>query len=67
MSTCEVDGTCDIKCSTLDERIALNKATPCEEAFNPVFPAWMVGKISLSVLFVGMTIIGYGISLNKHL
>lgn len=67
MSTCEENGTCDEvnKCDTLEQRLKLNEETPCKDSFNPVFPNWMIGMVSPSILLVGLTIIGYQISVNS--
>lgn len=54
-----------MSCSTHSERMAKNKETPCEEPFRPVFPKWMVGSVTPGILFLGMTIIGYGLGTGK--
>ena len=52
-------------CDTLAERQAANAAQPCKKAFRPVFPEAIAGYVPLGLLWLGMTIIGYGISTNR--
>lgn len=52
-------------CETLEERIEANTAKPCKKVFRPVFPEAIAGYVPLGLLWVGMTIIGYGISTNR--
>lgn len=52
-------------CETLLERTKANAAQPCKKAFRPVFPEAIAGYVPLALLWVSMTIIGYGISTNR--
>ena len=53
-------------CSTIEERMEINRATPCENPWKPVFPRWLVDSITPGILLTGMTIIGYGLSTNRR-
>ena len=52
-------------CETLEERIKANAATPCKKAFRPVFPEAIAGYVPLGLLWLSMTIIGYGLSTGR--
>lgn len=50
----------------MEERVAANSATPCAKSFKPVFPEWMAGYVAPSILFLGMSIVGYGLSTGRR-
>lgn len=54
-----------MSCETLEERIAANSAAPCAKAFKPVFPEAIAGYVAPGILFLGLTIIGYGLSTGR--
>lgn len=54
-----------MSCETLEERQKANAAKPCKKPFRPVFPEAIAGYVPLGLLWVGMTIIGYGVSTNR--
>ncbi|CAM9208264.1 unnamed protein product [Ectocarpus sp. 8 AP-2014] len=53
-------------CETLEERQAANAAKPCKKAFRPVFPEAIAGYVPLGILWMGMTVIGYGLSTERR-
>lgn len=54
-----------MSCDTLEQRIAANKAQPCKKAFRPVFPEAIAGYVAPGVLFLGLTVIGYGLGTGR--
>ncbi len=52
-------------CSTIEERIAVNEATPCPNKFSTIFPPSVGPFVAPGLLFIGMTVIGYGLSTGK--
>ena len=55
-----------MSCETFKERQEANAAKPCKKAFKPVFPEAIAGYMPLGLLFLSMTVIGYGISTNRN-
>lgn len=53
-------------CETLAERQAANAAKPCRKAFRPVFPEEVAGYVAPGVLFLFMTLVGYGLSTGRR-
>lgn len=53
-------------CETLVQKIAANRAKPCAKPFRPVFPDSVAGYVAPGILWLGMTIIGYGLSTKKN-
>ncbi|CAM9401500.1 unnamed protein product [Ectocarpus sp. 12 AP-2014] len=54
-----------MSCDTLEGRQKANAAKPCEKAFGPVFPEAIAGYVAPSILFLGMTVVGYGLSTGR--
>lgn len=52
-------------CQTFEERMAANLASPCADPFRPVFPDAVAGYVAPAILFLGTTIIGYGLSTGR--
>ncbi|CAM9963852.1 unnamed protein product, partial [Phaeothamnion confervicola] len=51
-----------MSCSTYDERAALNKATPCAEPWQSVFPASVARRVTPALLLVIISVIGSAVA-----
>ena len=52
-------------CETLAERQAANAAKPCKKPFRPVFPEALGGYVAPGLLFLGCSLVGYGLSTRR--